>query len=432
MNLHRSVLAAALAAAIVTPGLAWGAGYGIFEQGAAALGMAGAHTASVSDPSAVFFNPAAIVRLDGHQISVGDTWLSTRTSFAGIDPAPGFGVQEEMNPGNFFPPTVYWTNRLSKKWAYGVGVNAPFGLGVDWKNPDTFTGRSRVTKATLRTINASLCASYAVNDQWSLGAGFDALFAGVELNNVTLALVPGGGGGQVNVAHVNLKGGYTPNYTWNAGALWTPEPEWKFGLNYRARVHVKIDDGDATFTQILTGNTAFDNAAAAQIPPNQKATAWLMFPSILSIGAAWNPTPDWTWEVDANQTKWSFFDELPLSFSKSPEKSTAIPEDYNDSWRFNFGAEHRLPNWTYRFGYYFDQEAAPSESVTPLLPDANRHGVTVGIGKPFGKNKAWQLDAYNLALFVEDRSTNGAERDGYNGTYKSYVNGFGASLGYHW
>jgi len=67
--------------------------------------------------------------------------------------------------------------------------------------------------------------------------------------------------------------------------------------------------------------------------------------------------------------------------------------------------------------------------VTPLLPDASRHGATIGFGTTRGN---WTIDAYNLFLFVEKRSTEGRERDGYDGTYKSYVNALGATLAYHW
>ena len=88
-----------------------------------------------------------------------------------------------------------------------------------------------------------------------------------------------------------------------------------------------------------------------------------------------------------------------------------------------------MATWTGRFGYYYDHSPAPSESVTPLLPDANRHGVTVGAGTTRGP---WTIDAYNLFLFVENRSTEGKERDGYNGTYKTYVNSLGAAVTYHW
>ena len=156
MNLHKTAIATALAAVLLLPCAAFGAGYGIFEQGASAMGMAGAGTASVHDASAVFYNPAAIARLDGRQIYFGDTWLMTSISFAGTEPYPGFGVTEQMHNGNFFPPTVYWNSHVNKKLASGAGLNAPFGVVVDWKNPDQLPGRGRVTKAAVRALNGNL------------------------------------------------------------------------------------------------------------------------------------------------------------------------------------------------------------------------------------------------------------------------------------
>ena len=432
MKLHRTALAAAFAAALLAPTLAHGSGYAIYEQGAAVLGMAGAGTASVHDASAVFYNPAALVKLEGKSAYFGGTWLSTHNSFAGVDQVPGFGTTEETNTGNFVPPTVYWTNRLSQKWAYGAGLNAPFGLGMDWADPESFSGRSRVTKATLQGVNANFSLAYAVTPTFSVGAGFDALFAGVEVNQIATQVIPGGGGAVANVANVKLKGGLTPGYGFNTAFLWAPDAKWKFGAFYRSGFEIAIDDGEATFTHMLTGDTLFDAVVAAGLPPAQTVSTTLKFPAIYSAGAAWSPVPEWTWEVDANFTQWSVFDELALKFATTPSKNSVVREDYEDSWRVSIGAEHRLPGHTYRFGYYYDQASAPLASLTPLLPDAPRHGVTLGLGWQLGASKKWTLDAYNLALFVENRSTEGQERDGYNGTYKAYVNGTGLSLAYHW
>jgi long-chain fatty acid transport protein len=432
MKLNRTALAAALAAAILTPCVALGAGYGVYEQGAAVLGMAGAGTASVHDASADFYNAASLVRLDGKQAYFGGSWLTTHTSFAGVYPYPGFGTTEAMKTGNFYPPTFYWSNHLAPRWAYGVGVNSPFGLGVEWENPDLFSGREIVTKGTLRTINGNFSLSYALNDAVSVGAGFDALFAGVELNSVFQKIMPGSGGGKVNIAHAQLKGDYKSGYGFNAGVLWSANPSWKFAASYRGKVDVTIDDGKATFKQILTGNAGFDKVVGDSVPPNQKVGTLLHFPAILSLAAAWNPTPSWTWEVDANMTGWSTFDNLPLTFVRTPAINDTLVEKYGDSWRIGVGAEHRLAKFSYRFGYYYDQAAAPASSVTPLLPDANRHGITLGLGWTLGAKKAWALDVYNLALIVEKRSTEGKNRDDFNGIYKSYVNASGLSLAYHW
>lgn len=426
MNTNRLVRALALAA-VLAPAGAHAAGYAIYEQGAAALGMAGAHVASVHDASAQFYNPAALTRLEGKQLQVGGTWLTTRTSFAGVAPFPGFGVGEEMENGSFFPPSLYWTNHIGSSWAYGVGVNAPFGLGVEWKDPDRFSGRERVTKASLQTVSGSFNLAWAASERLSIAAGANALYAKVELRNIGTFV--GDGGQPVNVTRAKLESDMTPGYGFNLAALANPWTNWRLGLSYKSKVKVDVDDGRATFTQIPTGDPAVDAAVAAGMPVNQSVKTRLVFPASFTWGLAWNPMPDWTYEIDGVWTQWSAFDKLPLKFAKDSSLDQDIVEDYSDQYQVRVGAEHRLERWTYRVGYYYDQAAAPAESVTPLLPDANRHGATLGLGTVRGK---WAIDVYNLFLFVEKRSTETRERDGFDGIYKSYVNALGATLAYHW
>src|SRR5438552_19023354 len=62
----RSVRSAAAAAVLVVsssflaPAPAAAAGFALFEEGARAMGFAGAYTAQASDPSAIFHNPAGL------------------------------------------------------------------------------------------------------------------------------------------------------------------------------------------------------------------------------------------------------------------------------------------------------------------------------------------------------------------------------------
>ena len=424
--MHRAA-AAALAVALLVPLSAHAAGYGIYEQGGAALGMAGANTASVHDASALFFNPAALPRLRGTQLSLGGTWLSTRTSFAGIQPYPGFGTIEEMKPGNFFPPTLYLTGHLGARWAWGLGANSPFGLGVEWKDPEKFTGRESVTKALLQTLNGNFSLAWAPNDRWSLAAGADALFAKVELNSIGTFVT--NGGQPVNVSRAKLDSDFKPGYGFNLGLLATPVDGWRVGVTYRSEIDVDVDDGRADFTQIRTGDPVLDATVAAGLPADQGVATRLVFPALLAGGIAWEALPGWTWEGDAIWTQWSAFEKLPLRFAKNASLDRDIVENYQDQVQVRVGAEHRLERYTYRFGYYFDQAAAPVESLTPLLPDANRHGATLGLGLGRGN---WTLDLYNLFLFVEKRTTEGRERAGFDGVYKTYVNALGANLAYRW
>jgi long-chain fatty acid transport protein len=409
-------------------GSALAAGYGIYEQGAAVLGMAGAGAAGVSDASAIFYNPAALTRLEPRQqLYLGGSFLTPVTSFAGVDPYPGFGVTEKMKTQFFELPASYYARPIGEKGAVGLGVFTPYGLGVDWDHPDLFTGRYIVTKAKLIDITASLTGAYAIGPKVSVGLGADLAFAKVSLENRILAPIPGGGGQQVDVADAKLDADHKTGPGWNVGLLLTPVERWRFGATYRGKIVAK-PSGDATFRQIPTGDPTFDAAVAASLPPDQKVHTVLRFPAIWSAGAAWMPGR-WTLAADAVFTEWSVFTDLPIDLQTTPAASQDRIEDYGDTWAFRAGAEHRLPAFTYRFGYYFEQEAAPSASVSPLLPDAARHGVTLGFGKSWGQ---WQLDLYNLFLFAERRGTEGVDRDGFNGEYKTYVNSIGFNLGYHW
>ncbi len=431
MRIRACIGTIALAAAIVLPPAARAAGYGIYEQGAAVLGMAGAGAASVNDASALFYNPALLVRFEEtNRVDVGGSLLTPVTSFAGVNPYPGFGVTEEMKTQYFPLPAAYYARRLPGRWAAGIGVNAPFGLGVEWKNPDTFTGRYIVTKADLRAVNLEYAAAYSIDPRVSVALGGDVAFTKVKLRNRILAPAPGGGGGQVDVAEAELESHYKAGYGWNAAVSVIPSERWKFGATYRSKVIAK-PKGDATFTQIPTGDPAFDAGVAASLPPNQGVSTVLRLPAIWSVGAAWL-LPNWTVEADAVYTEWSLFTDLPIRFDQTPAKDRTITEDYDDTWAFRFGAEHRLPAFTYRFGYYYEQEAAPSQSVSPILPDSQRHGVTLGLGYPLGSDKRWRIDVYDLALFLERRGTDSVNRDGFNGDYRTFINSAGLSVGYHW
>jgi long-chain fatty acid transport protein len=423
-----AALLCALLLAALAPAAAHAAGYAIYEQSPSVLGMAGAGVASVSDASAIFFNPAVLTRLEGSRLLVGASVLSPVTSFAGMDPYPGYGVTEEMKHQHFFPPTIYFTRHGGGPWAIGAGLNSPYGLGVEWKNPDTFSGRYIVTKGTLRTFDGTLDLAFAPTSQWSVAAGASVLFTDVELDRHVLVPAPGGGGAQVDVAKVNLDGDLTPGYGWNAALSFAPAPALKFGAAYHGKVVVHLD-GRANITQIPTGNAAFDAGVAASLPPSQGVTTVLRFPAVWSAGLAWQPQQEWTVEGDFNFVEWSLFRDLPIYFHQTPSANETIVEDYDDSWQVRFGAEHRLATWTYRFGWYFDKAAAPTTSVSPLLPDADRNGPSLGIGIPFGH---WTVDAYELPLFVKRRSTAGVNRDGFDGTYKTFVNLAGVGVQVHW
>jgi long-chain fatty acid transport protein len=133
-------------------------------------------------------------------------------------------------------------------------------------------------------------------------------------------------------------------------------------------------------------------------------------------------------EVDVNWYQWSTFDAIVLDFEGRDDLDRVIEEHYESSFQYRLGVERRLGDTvSVRAGYFFDQTPAPPESVSPLLPDSDRHGFALGASWSVGRVR---LDAASWYLRSPDRSTEGRSRDRYDGTYGSSALTLGISLGY--
>jgi long-chain fatty acid transport protein len=187
--------------------------------------------------------------------------------------------------------------------------------------------------------------------------------------------------------------------------------------------------GSASFSQTPTGNPELDSLVAARLPAGDVALATAVeFPAIFSAGAAyaWN---DWRAEFDVNWYQWSAFDRLVLEFESRPDLNQVIEEQYENVFQYRVGIERRLNDtWQVRGGYFFDKSPAPPESISPLLPDASRHGLA--LGGTWRSGGALRVDGALWGIFAGDRSTEGRNRDRFDGSYSSSAVTFGLFLGY--
>ncbi len=420
-------LAAALLA-LVVPARAGGAGFSLYEQGARAMGTAGAFTARVDDPSAMFFNPAGLGRIEQSAWLLAPNLIYYKSEFAGVAPTPGFGVTEETQ-GQVFPHgAAYYARRVSGRVVAGVGVMSPYGLQVEWRGPDTFTGRAISTFSKITPFYFAPTVAWAPSEKWRVGAGASLVLSKVELRRHLQAYNPFDDRTD-DIGTVALASRRNFGAGFNLGVQWWPCDRMRWGAAYRGAVHVDYD-GDAEFRQRPTGNPTFDAVVAASFPPDQRVDTAVEFPAQASFGVARQFTKAWAGELNVNWTQWSAFDRLDLSFEATPSRNVSIPEDWHDAWNVRAGVEYRAGGaspWAWRGGWYFDESPQPTEGVGPLLPDANRHGLTGGAGwtSPGGTT----VDGYLLWILAARRSTGGINRDDYNGTYQSRSVVVGASVG---
>jgi long-chain fatty acid transport protein len=426
--LNRSNLGAALAllCALCTASQAHAAGFAIFEQGARGMGFAGAYTAQTQDPSAIFHNAAGIAFLKGKQIYFGSSFIAPKSDFTGDNPYPGAGVTETGDAGVLPVPSVYYAQPFSEKLSFGLGVHTPYGLKTQWKDRETYSGRFVSQLAELKSFSINPTLAYKVRDRFAIGAGLDIRLSTVTLERAVPAIDPFTLQ-VVDAAKVRLESDTGTGIGFNVGVLGKPSENVSVGLAYRHKVKVDYT-GNATFTLKPTGNAQLDGAIASVVPAGAvPITTSIEFPGIASGGVAYT-WGEWTFEGDVDWYQWSKFKQIDLAFQGRSDLDETITEDYKNSWQFRLGAERILNDvWAVRGGYFFDQTPAPLESVGPILPDASRNGIALGASWKHGR---WRVDAANWILLFNKRSTEGQNRDRYEGTYDSWAEIFALSIGY--
>lgn len=376
----RALGALALGALTAQPMLA--AGFGLFEQGAKAQGMAGAFTAQADDPSMLFHNAGGLGFVTKTQTAFSVTYFKgTTADFQGAAPFPGPDSRAEQKLINQATPQIYFVSPINQTWKWGIGVDTPFGLTTEWKDPNDFAGRFLSTKAAIRALDVNPTLGWQVTPTLGIGFGAVARFSDLELKRDQAAVNPFTLRA-TDVAHVDLNADIKTGYGWNVGLLEKFSDRFSVGLSYRSRVKVDYT-GDARLVQVLSGFPQFDAAVAAQTPFNRNlpVKTSIDFPDLASIGLAFGLTPNLLLETDANWTGWSSFDVININFPNGDLPSSSIPAHWKNVWNYRVGLRYNTsPTHQWRVGYVFDETPQPEEAVNPLLPDADRNGFAIGYG----------------------------------------------------
>ena len=428
---HRGWL---VAAAVCLPTAAVsGQGFGLSEIGTCAVSRGFAVTGSpCDDASTIFWNPAAAAELTGKSLSLGGSIIALQGTFNQDSTGREFGtnIQPAAVPAGF-------ANMRIGKGSIGIGVYVPYGLTSQWH--DDFPGRFSALRASLQTIYVQPNVAYQLNDHWSVGGGpvfghsTVDLIQAIDLSQQVVA--PGvtfgmlGIASETEFARAQLHGtsnamGYNLGVHGKFGAL-------SLGARYISELTFNYRDAKATFTQVPTGLTlAAHNpvdpsgnpvpidallssqftAASGGVLVSQTGSSQVVHPWQLQGGLGYDGFAGTKLSADLARIGWSSFDTLPVHFSGAAKaKSRALIEDYNDTWAYRFGAEHRFDMFTGRVGYSFAASPAPDVTVTPLLPDMNRRNVSVGAEVPV--NSMYRIDLGYLHVGTAGRRGRIVERE---------------------
>jgi long-chain fatty acid transport protein len=423
-------LTSAMALSVLAAGPAGAAGFSIFEHGSKAMGMAGAFTAQADDGSAMFHNVAGLAFQKEQRLELGTTLIKPDSEFRGQAPFPGPTARaEQASDLLFFPSHAYWVKPLNPSWTFGFGLNSPFGLTTEWDDPDNFVGRYVSTKAELRSVDLNPSIGWQITPNFGIGFGAIARFSDVTLERRVPFINPLSNRIQ-DAGKVVLESDLEQGYGFNVGMLHKYNNSFSWGLSYRSKVKIEYG-GSGRFTQISTGVAGLDALLRTRIPFDQDLPieTEVEYPDQASLGFALAVTPNVVVETDFNWTGWSSFDKIDIRFTENPAFSSEIPENYEDVYNYRLGIK-----WTtgqgreWRFGYVFDETPQPEEAISPLLPDGDRTGYTIGYGHK--GNHSFDVALMYLPFDERTRDESFEGEGDFFGTYETTVVLLGLTYGF--
>jgi len=405
----------------------YGSGFAVYTQGGSSLGQGAATIAHTDDPSAIFFNPALINKLEGTQVELGTTLLFPSRKFTSDFSGNTYETKSEV----FYPSTLFITHKFNEKISAGLGVFNPFGLSTTW--PDDWEGRYIATNSEMQTFNINPVISYQITPKISFAGGLDFLLLNATLEkkiNQPAILYPN------PVPDINQKfKGDGNGIGFNVGILLEPHRDISIGASYRSEIKVDID-GKATFDKV--------NPLLSAYFPNTNGNTSITLPQQIHLGIYYKGFAPLTFEVALRWEGWSSYNQLKINLDEPVgpppfgSRTSIERKDWKDTYSANIGAKYQLTDAVALLaGYLYGGNPIPDNRFEPAIPDANTHLFCIGTSI---KQKKVKIDLAYAYQRLQDRNKNndvGAESSipdifdaRANGKYKSYLHMVGVSLTY--
>jgi len=392
---------------------AYSSGFGVFTQGASALGQADAVVADNDGPSTIFFNPSLLNKLPGTQVEIGTTLLFPSRDFRSSTTGTTASTEDTL----YYPSTFYVSHTFNDKISAGLGVFNPFGLGTEWSG--TWEGRYIATKSTIETYNINPVVSYQITPGLSFAVGLDVILLDATLEkkvNLSLLGLPD--------ANQKFKGDGT-GVGYNLGIAYNAGHGISLGASYRSEVEIDVK-----------GNVSFDlpSPLLAGTLPNTGGKTTITLPRQLLAGVAYQASERLTLESGFRWEDWRSFNESKVELNQPVAGQTTItdPKNWHDTFAVNVGGKYRLNDtFTLLAGYLYGWNAVPHDTFEPSVPDANTHLFCLGTDMVFKNVKLAVSYAYQLQEERSKNNTVGAAVGGSaNGIYNADIHLLGISATY--
>lgn len=373
---------------LCSPNGIFAGGYAIPHQTARAVALSNAITAGVNDPSAVYYNPAALTEIEGNQILGGLNYINV------ISSVKNSGLKSRNRRDDNFLPTLFANYHIPETdLTLGFGSYTPFGLATSY-DKDAIT-RFASIRTELKPFYLNWAAAWRATDLISIGAGASFVRGSATL---TRAIFLDANKIGIPDGRARLTG-TDQAFAFNLGLLLKPLDKLKLGLAFRSRTYLEFDgatvkfsdfDGTPTQTKVVRGGS-------------------IVLPAVVSAGLNWKITPSWSLEFVYDWTKWDDLESFKTTFETPlPALGGAVPisglfirDDWKNTSTLRLGSLlHLNESWDLMAGIAVDETPIPSKTLNPIIPGADI--LTLNAGASYTWRKL-QLSVGYMAVFYKTR-----------------------------
>ena len=391
--------ALAVAVAIVSTS-AWSAGFQLNEFSSSGLGRAYSGEGAIADDAGnASRNPALIMMFDRPTFSAGAIFVDPGVDISGRSPT-GASLKADNIAPTAWVPNLHFVAPINDQFGWGASVTSNYGLATEFNN--NYAAGAYGGKTDLETLNLNLSGAYRLDNHWSFGVGFDAVYAKAKIERYAgdLGKVVAGSGAlppipglaqQVAGIPADTQIAYLKGdewgFGWNAGILYEIDKNNRYGLTYRSEV--KIDfDGDyksslpSAYNQIL-GSFGLPMGTDGRTTGGSLS---LHLPEMWELSGYNKVAPQWAVHYSLTYTSWSQFQELKATNSNG-DTLFYKDESFRDAYRIALGTTYYMDdNWTFRTGIAFDDSPVPADKRSISIPDQDRFWLSAGATYAFNKD----------------------------------------------
>jgi long-chain fatty acid transport protein len=394
-------------------------GFLIFQHGGRGTGQAGAFTARADDPSAMSYNPAALVHLDGVQAQVGLDFTTPSDTYE--SDAGSFDTNHEIN----FPPHAYltWKPARDGRWAFGVGIDEPLFDNVSWA-PKEFPGRFLTRRQEHQISELHLVSAYDLGAGWSVALGARWAYGRIKDGRNAIQALPA----PRNAQEVELS--TTASVTgWGADASVQYKTDvWGFGAVLKSAEKVS-GHGDTTLAVRPDNQPPLPPGQGIFLDSGGRKLSFEM--PMQAIGGVWfAPYPELRIELDAALAQWSGTNNTYAYFPGgiAAANLTLKDRDWKDTLSLRLGVEGDITDAVMIYGgISLEPTPVPSSRLEPGFARGDATVYALGASYSFPHisfDLGWSLHT------MSNRNASGQElRDPLEtGRYNSNDQAFGFSV----